>query len=241
MTDHLEFDIQERPEYSILVLKLQAGQKAFAEPGAMAWMSPSIALKTGFSGGFKRTIGRAFGGESLLLNTFSANGAGELALVAGQPGDTFHYPMSGDGLDLMLQRGAYLASSEGVTVTGSWQGARGFFGGEGLVMLRASGRGDLFFQSYGAILEIDVLDEYFVDSGYIAAFESSLQYQVTTMPGLSTGRKIKSFLFGGEALVTRFSGRGKLWIQTRSVGPYLSWIQQFRPVQRSNSSFGGDN
>lgn len=232
-----DFEIQERPEYSILLLRMKAGQTVFAEPGAMAWMSPKIAMKTGFQGGFKRTIGRAFGGESLLLNTFSANDAGELALVAGQPGDTIHYPL--DGIDLMLQRGAFLAKGEGVEVTGSWQGARGFFGGEGLVMLKASGRGDLFFQSYGGILEIDVKDEYYVDSGYIAAFESTLQYQVTTMPGLSTGRKIKTFLFGGEMLVTRFTGQGKLWIQSRSVGPYLDWVQQFRPVQNSSSG-GGD-
>jgi uncharacterized protein (TIGR00266 family) len=230
----LEFEIQERPEYSILLLNMQAGQKVYAEPGSMAWMSPKIEMKTGLSGGFKRTLGRAFGGESLLLNTYNANGAGELALVAGQPGDTIHYKM--DGIDLMLSRGAFLARGEGVDVTGSWQGARGFFGGEGLVMLKAMGRGDLFFQSYGGILEIDVRDEYFVDSGYIAAFESTLDYRVTTMPGLSTGRKIKTFLFGGEMLVTRFSGQGKLWIQSRSVTPYLDWIQQFRPVERSSSS-----
>ncbi len=235
----MNYEILERPEYSILVMKLAAGEKAYAEPGAMAWMSPSIEMKTGFAGGFKKTLGRAFGGESVLVNTFAARSDSELAIAAGQPGDTVCYPLDG-GLDLYLQRGAYLANGDGVTVTGSWQGARGFFGGNGLVMLKASGRGNLFFQTYGAVLEIDVRDEYLVDSGYIAAFESSLEYRVTTMPGLTTGGRVKTFLFGGEALVTRFMGRGKLWVQTRSVRPWLSWVQQFRPVQRSSSSGGGD-
>lgn len=240
MNDKLDFEIIERPEYSLLSLKLQQGQVAFAEPGAMAWMAPAIEMKTGFKGGFKKTLGRAFGGESLLVNTFTASkGPGELALAAGQSGDTIHYRL--DGLDLMLSRGAYLANGEGVTLTGSWQGARGFFGGNGLVMLKASGHGDLFFQCYGGILEVDVRDEYYIDSGYIAAFESTLQYQVTSIPSLTTGRNLKSFFLGGEGLVTRFTGQGKVWIQSRSVTPYLSWVQAFRRVQRSSGMNIGDS
>ena len=86
--------------------------------------------------------------------------------------------------------------SEGVEVSGSWQGAKGFFSGEGLILLKATGRGDVFFNSYGAILQIDVTDQFIVDTGYIVAFEDTLQYRITVLPGLRMGGKIKSFFFG---------------------------------------------
>ncbi len=108
---------------------------------------------------------------------------------------------------------------------------KGFFSGEGLVLLKASGTGDIFFNSYGAILEVDVTDQYYVDTGYVVAFESTLDYRVTTLPGLRAGGAgMKSFFFGGEGLVCQFSGQGKLWIQTRQVPSLLSWVNRFRPV-----------
>jgi len=127
-----------------------------------------------------------------------------------------------------------MAHSEGVEVTGKWQGARGFFSGEGLILLKASGHGDIFFNSYGAIMEIDVKSDFIVDTGYIVAFEDTLEYRVTVLPGLRAGSKIKSFLFGGEGLVCRFSGQGKVWIQTRYVHPFLYWINPFRPKKKKN-------
>ena len=121
--------------------------------------------------------------------------------------------------------------SDGVEVTGKWQGAKGFFSGEGLVLLKASGDGEIFFNSYGAILSVDVTDEYIVDTGYIVAFEDTLRYNISVLPGLRGGSKLKQLFFGGEGLVCRFSGQGKVWIQTRHVQSFLSWANAFRPAK----------
>ena len=159
----------------------------------MAAMDPTITLKAGI----RQTLGRAFGGESMVINTFTADrGPGEVIFAPGAPGDAMHYHL--DMNTLMVQRGAFVAHTDGVELTGKWQGAKGFFSGKGLVLLQASGTGDLFFNSYGAILEIDVRGEYIVDTGYVVAFENTLNYNVDVLPGLKTGGKIKSFLFGGE-------------------------------------------
>ena len=90
-------------------------------------------------------------------------------------------------------------------------------------MLRAKGTGPLAFNSFGGIKVIDVEDEYVVDTGHIVAFQDSLQFKVSRFGG-----GWKAFLFGGEGLVCRFTGSGKLWIQTRNpqefgqtVGPKL--------------------
>lgn len=229
----LKHDITHRPDYALLRIQLDAGQRVMAEPSSMATMTPSIALRAGLGGGMRRSLGRAFGGESLIVNTFSsASQPGEVTFAPGPAGDIVHYPLRGQRV--YLQRGGYLASSDGVELTGKWQGARGFFSGEGLVLLQASGHGDLFFNSYGAILEVDVNDDYIVDTGYIVAFEDTLQYQVTVLPGLRIGSVVKSFLFGGEGLVCRFSGQGKVWIQSRTIGPFLNWIYPYRPAPRNN-------
>jgi hypothetical protein len=55
------------------------------------------------------------------------------------------------GQELFLQSGAYLASTTGVQLDTKWQGAKGFFSGEGLFLLRAYGQGRLWFSSYGGI------------------------------------------------------------------------------------------
>lgn len=230
----LQFDISHRPDFALLSVQLVAEQQLFSEASAMATMDSHIELKAGLRGGLKRSLGRAFGGESFVISRYRAVGApGEVTLAPGPPGDIVHYPLRGQRL--LLQRGAFLAHSEGIEVTGSWQGARGFFSGEGLVLLQASGHGDLFFNSYGAILPMDVTDDFYVDTGYVVAFEDTLRYQVTTLPGLGIGSRVKSFLFGGEGLVCRFSGQGRVWVQTRTINPFLGWVYPYRPQRRNDS------
>lgn len=231
MSAQLEHEISLRPDFSLLTVKLQPGQRVHAEPSAMASMSTTLDMKAGFKGGALKSLGRMFGGESMIVNTFTASrGAGEVVFAPGHLGDTQHYHLTGGSL--MLQRGAFMAHSDGVEVTGKWQGAKGFFSGEGLVLLKASGQGDIFFNSYGAILQIDVGGDFMVDTGYIVAFEDTLMYNVTMLPGLRGGG-FKRLFFSGEGLVCRFQGQGKLWIQTRYASPYLSWVNQFRPTKNN--------
>ncbi len=229
-TGNFEYEISQRPDFALISLKLQQGQKVFAEPSAMASMTPSVTLKAGFKGGLGKTLGRALGGESMIINTFEApDGPGEVTFAAGSPGDAAYCRLTGN--TMYLQRGAFMLHSDGIDLTGKWQGAKGFFSGEGLVLLKASGTGDIFFNSYGAILQVDVTDQYIVDTGYIVAFEDTLQYNVTILPGLRAGGKLKSFFFGGEGLVCKFSGQGKVWIQTRHVHSFLSWVNPYRPTK----------
>ncbi|MDB5386107.1 MAG: hypothetical protein JWM11_1753 [Planctomycetaceae bacterium] len=226
----LDFDISLRPEFALLTVRLQPGQMFYSEPGAMATMDTSIKMKAGFKGGLKKSLGRMFGGESLIINTYTAGEEpGEVTFAPGTPGDTTHYHLNNNSL--FLQRGAFLAHTPGIEISGKWQGAKGFFSGQGLVLLKATGTGDLFFNSFGAILEIDVADEYIVDTGHIVAFEDTLNYKVTALKGLRPTKTIKNFLFGGEGLVCKFSGQGRVWIQTRYVHSFLSWVYPFRPIK----------
>ena len=229
----LDFEISQRPDFAIVSVQLQPGQTVFSEPAAMASMTPSLTMKAGLKGGFKKALGRMFAGESMIVNTFTAESQpGEVVFAPGIPGDLMHYRL--DNNSIFLQRGAFLAHSEGLEMSAKWGGAKGFFSGHGLVLLKAQGTGDLFFNSFGAILEIDVTDDYVVDTGYIVAFEDTLDYKVVVLPGSRPAKTIKNFLFGGEGLVCKFSGQGKVWIQTRYIHPLLSWVYPFRPVKSKN-------
>ena len=125
-----------------------------------------------------------------------------------------------DGRPLLVHSGAYLASSVGVTIDTKWGGAKTFFGSEGLIMLRASGRGTLLVSSYGAIraLELAAGEQYIVDTGHLVTFDEQINYQIKKVAGW------KSTLFSGEGLVAEMTGPGRLTMQSRSQDAFLSWL-----------------
>src|SRR5690606_40073939 len=158
--------------------------------------------------------GRLITGENIFINEFTAErGPGEIGIAPGAPGALEHVYL--DNSVIFLQNTAYVASGPGVQVETKWQGLmKGFFSGESLFLIRCSGKGDLWFNTYGAMIAIDVTGEYVVDTGHIVAFTEGLDYKISRVGGY------KSLFFSGEGLVCRFSGVGRVWIQTRKLGAF---------------------
>ncbi len=216
----MQVEILHRPAYALAVVKLDAGEQVKAEAGAMVSMDTHVKMETqsgGLGKGLKRML---LGGESFFQNTFTAEGQpGEVTFAPTLPGDIIHRAMDGEWI---IQGSSYLASTPSIEIDSKFGGFKGFFSGEGLFMLKATGKGDLIINSFGAIHEIDVDGEYIVDTGHIVAFESTLDYKINRVGGW------KSTILSGEGLVCRFSGKGRLWIQTRNgsefgkvLGPLL--------------------
>jgi uncharacterized protein (TIGR00266 family) len=218
------------PSYTVAVCMLEDGESIKAEAGAMVSMDAAIEMETsaglaqkgGLLKGLKRTL---LGGESFFQNTFTAaKGSGEVCLAPALPGDVVARELDGT---LLMQSRAYLASTAGIQVDTQWGGAKGFFSGTGLFLLKASGRGTLLYNSFGAIQEIDVGDEgLVVDTGHVVAFEESLDFAVQKFGSW------KSFLFSGEGLVCRFTGRGKLWLQSRSTSEFGRLVGRLLPPRK---------
>jgi len=221
----MEHRIDCNPGYSRLEVTLGAGEKIVSESGAMAWMDPEIDVETTTRGGIFRGLKRKIlSGESFFQNTYTSTVDGaRVSFVPGCPGDIANLDLSGE---LFLQKGAFLASEESVKVDSKWDGLRGFFN-EGLFILRLSGEGQLFFNAYGDIQTVEVDGEYVVDNGYAVAWEPTLQYR------LSRSGKIRSFLFSDQLLL-RFSGRGRVWVQSRSPHAMASWVYPYRPKRQRN-------
>ena len=213
----MRFDIQHRPVYAMAIVHLEAGETVVAEGGAMVSMDTHITLETsaakkdeGMVAGLFRGLKRMVAGESFFQNRFTAKGTpGHVALAPTHAGDIVVHELQSGAL--FLQSTAFLCSSTGINVDAKWGGAKSFFGGEGLVMLKASGKGPVAFSSFGGIKEIQVGGDSTVDTGHIVAFEDSLTFKVQKFGG-----GWMSFLLGGEGLVCRFTGQGRLWIQTRN-------------------------
>ncbi|GIX07872.1 MAG: hypothetical protein KatS3mg115_2275 [Candidatus Poribacteria bacterium] len=133
----MDYEILYRPTYSLLRVLLSRDESIQAETGAMVSMSEGIQLSTQMRGGLLGAVKRALGGESLFLNTFTAERTGEVTFSPALPGDIAAIALENESW--LAQSGAFLAATEGVEVDAKWGGARSFFSGEGLIMLRLSG------------------------------------------------------------------------------------------------------
>lgn len=230
MSAEIKYDIEHKPAYASLKLGLNVNQTVKVEAGAMAAMDSCISMKAKAKGGLKKGLGRMLGGESLFVSEFTAEGkAGDLYVSPGVPGDIEHYVLDG-ATSLMVQSSGFVAAGPGVEIDSKFQGFKGFFSGESLFLLKVTGQGDFWFSSFGAILEIPVEGQYVVDTGYIVAFEDTLDYDVEMIGGLSFSGLRKGIL-GGEGLVTRFSGQGRLWVQSRNLYSFINFVHPFRPVK----------
>ncbi len=229
----IAYQIEHSPAYASLILDLLPQQTVLVEASAMAAMDTSLKMKSKVKGGLMKGLGRMLGGESLFINEFTAeNNPGKLYISPGVPGDIQHYHLE-PRCGLLLQSSGFVACSDTVEMDTQFQGFKGFFSGESLFLLRAMGSGDFWLSSYGAIFEVPVTNNYVVDTSYIVAFEDTLNYNVEMIGGLSF-KGLRTGILGGEGLVCRFSGQGRLWIQSRAIYPLLNFLHPFRPTKSSD-------
>ena len=229
----METKILYKPSYSMVSVSLDNHEKLFVESGAMVGMSTNMRVETKMKGGLIKSLARSMlAGESFFINTYHAEGGeGEILLAPTLPGDIFSLQL--EEKTILVQSGSYLASSNGIITDTKWGGAKTFFGGEGLIMLRCSGVGTLLLSSYGAIHEVELAagEKFTVDTGHLVAFSEDIGFKVRGVGGL------KSTILGGEGLVVDLTGPGNILLQTRSVGAFMSWLIPKLPKQSSGNNF----
>jgi uncharacterized protein (TIGR00266 family) len=207
------------------------GESLRCEAGAMVARDVALDMKTNMHGTFGAALKRSLlGGESLFQNTFTATAAGQtLMLAPAVEGSIVELDLAA-GQSMFLQSGAFMACTPGVELDTKWGGAKGFFSGAGLFLLKATGAGPLFFGTYGGIHAVDVGPAgYVCDTSTIVAFTGGLNYQVTKVGGLG------GLFLSGEGLVCRFQGHGRLWLSTRNPRSLVSFLNPYRPIQPRNN------
>jgi uncharacterized protein (TIGR00266 family) len=227
----MHYEVQYRPAHALALIHLQPGESVRAEASAMVSMSGNIAVETqaraqgGLLGGLKRSL---LGGESFFTNRFTATGApGHVALAPNLCGDMVVHELNGQQ-PLLIQGSSYVSAPDTVQVDTQFQGFKGFFSGESLFFLSASGYGPVLINAFGAIETLELDGELIVDTGHIVAFTSGVEYTVS-----KAGKGwIQSYL-SGEGLVLRLRGRGRVYLQSRNPREYGREVGAKLPPRRN--------
>ena len=213
----------------VVICTLDAGETVITENGSMSWMSPNMKMETTSNGGIGKAFGRLLSGESLFLNRYTAQGGkGEIAFASSFPGSIRAFDVSNG--DWVVQKSGFLASEQSVDLSVFFQkklGA-GFFGGEGFIMQRISGKGMAFIEIDGSAVEYDLAagESIIVDTGYLAAMTATCSMDIVSTGG------VKNALLGGEGLFnTVVKGPGKVILQTMPVSQVASTISHFIPAK----------
>lgn len=215
--------------FPVVTCTLSSGEQMITEKGSMVWMSSNIDMETQ-GGGLGKMFSKAFSGESMFQNIYTARGEGMITFGSSFPGQIIPLQVS-PGREMILQKSAFLASETGVNLSIFFNKKLGvgLFGGEGFIMQKISGQGVAFVEIDGELVEYDLKpgETLVVDTGNVAGFESTVSMDIRQVPGL------KNKLLGGEGLFnTHLTGPGKVWLQTMPIANVAMALKGFFPASK---------
>ena len=218
----MKYEIKYKPSYSMLVVSLEKGETITGEAGAMTYMDTAIEPHTrkrekSLLGSLGMSI---IGRQSFWVNDYTAvAGPGEVGLVSAPVGDIETLEVK-PNQGYIIQKSAYIASTQNVDLDIKWEGfTKGLFG-QGLFMIKVTGNGMLFINTFGAVDKHTLKpgQTMIVDNFHLVAFSDTCNYKVTKFGGL------KETLLGGEGLVTQITGPGDIYIQTKNLKEFVDWL-----------------
>ena len=135
----------------------------------------------------------------LCSGPFVSGSREKVAFAAPFPGNILPIRLSDVGGRLICQKDSFLAAAKGVSIGLFFQRRilTGLFGGEGFIMQRLTGPGLVFVEVDGEVVEYELKQGQLlkVDTGHIAAYEPTVDFDVVMMKGLG------NLLLGGEGLL----------------------------------------
>ena len=213
----------------VVICELEPEEQMITEAGAMSWMSPNMQMETTTNGGIGKAIGRAFTGEKMFQNIYTARGGpGMIAYASSVPGSIRAFEIS-PGREMIFQKGAFRAGARDVTLEVHFRkklGA-GLFGGEGFLMQRISGNGVVFAEFDGHVVEYELRpgESIILDTGHLAAMSATCNIDIQSVAGA------KNKFFGGEGFFnTVITGPGHVWLQTMPIANLASAVRAFIPT-----------
>ena len=222
----MEYQIQGETT-PVVICQLSMGESMITEKGSMVWMSPNMEMQTS-AGGLGKAFGRMFSGESIFQNIYTAkDGSGMIAFASSFPGNIRVVEVTPDH-PVVVQKSAFLAAEQGVELSVFFQkklGA-GFFGGEGFIMQKISGRGTAFLEIDGSSVEYDLRagEQMIVDTGNLAMMDATCSIDIQAVKG------VKNMFFGGEGVFnTIVTGPGRIVLQTMPISSLAAAISAVLP------------
>lgn len=226
----------------VLEFTLDPNESVISEAGELSWMSSSIQLTThtqlGGGGGLFGVLKRVAGGGTLFMTEYRAAGAaGALAFATKLPGHIV--PVDVDaGHEYMVHRHGFLCATPQVQISVGFQQSlgAGIFGGEGFLLQHVKGQGTAWLELSGELVIKDLQpgETLRVHPGHVGAFQSSVSFQITTVPG------IKNLIFGGDGIfLAALTGPGKVWLQTLPISKLAHALMEYMPRPSTERAEGG--
>jgi len=210
------------------LVTLEPGEKFVSDAGAMFRASSNIDIdvttRSRGKGGLLGGLGRILTGDTFFLSTYEVTDGrpGEVGLAPTHMGEVREVKVSPDEAWLCAG-GSFLGATSTLALDTRFQGLRGLLGGESLSLLRVSGSGELLVSALGMLTSMEIDGELIVDTGHLVAFTEGLAYKIDRVGG----GWINTWL-SGEGFVMRFSGKGRIILQShnptrfgRQLGPLL--------------------
>jgi uncharacterized protein (TIGR00266 family) len=226
----------------VLECILQPNESIISEAGELSWMTSSIQMTThtqmGGGGGFFGAFKRVAGGGSLFMTEYRALGApGEIAFATKVPGHILPVEL-GPGREYLIHRHGYLCSTPQVQLGVGFQQSlgAGIFGGDGFLLQKVSGQGTAWLELSGELIVKDLRagEMLRVHPGHVGAFESSVAFTITRVPG------IKNMIFGGDGIfLAALTGPGKVWLQTLPISRLAHKLMEYMPSPTAERTEGG--
>ncbi|MGO9066611.1 MAG: TIGR00266 family protein [Myxococcaceae bacterium] len=226
----------------VLEFALQPNEAVISEAGELSWMGSSIQMTThtqfGGGGGIFGVLKRVAGGGSLFMTEYRAIGApGELAFATKLPGHIVPVEVS-PGHEFMIHRHGFLCATQMIQISVGFQQSlgAGIFGGDGFLLQKVSGQGIAWLELSGELVVRDLQpgETLRVHPGHVGAFQSSVSFQITTVPG------IKNMIFGGDGIfLAALTGPGRIWLQTLPIAKLAHALERYMPHEASRKTVEG--
>jgi len=135
----------------LVTIQLSPNEKVFAEAGSMVYMSGNINMEAKLRGGLLKGIGRKFMGETMFLTEFTTAGGEGMVSFGGTVPGTLQVLEIREGNHWMVQKDAFVVAEDSVEMSVGFQRKLGsiFFGGEGFILQKLSGKGKVFIHACG--------------------------------------------------------------------------------------------
>ncbi len=226
----------------VLEFILDPNDTIISEAGELSWMSASIQMTThtqfGGGGGLFGVLKRVAGGGSIFMTEYRAvGGSGELAFATKLPGHIVPVEVT-PGHEFMIHRHGFLCATPTIQLGVGFQQSlgAGIFGGDGFLLQKVSGQGVAWLELSGELVVRDLQpgETLRVHPGHVGAFQSSVSFQITTVPG------IKNMIFGGDGIfLAALTGPGRVWLQTLPISKLAHAIDQYLPRETQRTVEGG--
>lgn len=228
----------------VVEIDLNPNESVFSESGELSWMTASIQMAThtqmGGGGGIFGVLKRAVAGASIFMTEYRAiQYPGSVSFATKVPGHIVPIELA-PGQEYLVHRHGFLCATPQVTITLGFQQSlgAGIFGGDGFLLQRIGGMGTAWLELSGELVQKTLApgEVLRVHPGHVGAFQASVGFQITMVPG------IKNMIFGGDGIfLAEMVGPGTVWLQTLPISRLAHQIYEYLPKAPAGqaSTIGG--